>query len=170
MATVNELLADIQENHKQVSSSQKDEVRIMQAMMNDTSYEVGVYNKSGKIADYNPAKDFREMQRNIIASVTKIGKDEAAKLVEGYEATKSDATTMVNISKEFVNTYLSSGRKLPLGGREKANFALSEKIVPTTEKTYQRRIVGANGEFTWEPGKKVIPEHKGLKAKSSCPS
>ena len=59
MATVNELLADIQENHKQVSSSQKDEVRIMQAMMNDTSYEVGVYNKSGKIADYNPSKDFR---------------------------------------------------------------------------------------------------------------
>lgn len=170
MATVNELLADIQENHKQVSSSQKDEVRIMQAMMNDTSYEVGVYNKSGKIADYNPAKDFREMQKNIIASVTKIGKDEAAKLVEGYEATKSDATTMVNISKEFVNTYLSSGRKLPLGGREKANFSLSEKIVPTTEKTYQRRIAGANGEFTWEPGKKVIPEHKGLKAKSSCPS
>ena len=103
-----------------------------------------------------------------MASVTKIGRDEASKLVEGYEATKSDATSMVGISKEFVNTYLSSGRKLPLGGREKANFALSEKTVPRTEKTYQRRVDSGNGEVTWEPGKKIIPEHKGLKARSSC--
>lgn len=171
MATVkvSDLLAEIQENHKQVSASQRDEVRVMQAMLNDTSYEIGVYNKSGKIGDYCPAKDFKSMQTNIVSSVTKISKDEAAKLVENYEATKADATSMVSISKEFINTYLSSGRKLPLGGREKSNFALSEKVVPRTEKTYQRRVL-ADGEVNWEPGKKTIPEHKGLKARSSCPS
>ena len=171
MATVkvSDLLTEIQENHKQVSASQRDEVRVMQAMLNDTSYEVGVYNKSGKAGDYCPAKDFKAMQTNIVSSVTKISKDEAGKLVENYEATKADATAMVGISKEFVNTYLSSGRKLPLGGREKSNFALSEKIVPKTEKTYQRRVLSA-GEVNWEPGKKTIPEHKGLKARSSCPS
>ena len=143
MATVkvSDLLAEIQENHKQVSASQRDEVRVMQAMLNDTSYEIGVYNKSGKIGDYCPAKDFKSMQTNIVSSVTKISKDEAAKLVENYEATKADATSMVSISKEFINTYLSSGRKLPLGGREKSNFALSEKVVPRTEKTYQRRVL-----------------------------
>lgn len=172
MATVKvaDLLAEIQTNHKQVSASQRDEVRVMQAMLNDTSYEVGVYGKAGQVGTYNPAKDFKAMQANIVASVTKIGKDEASKLVEVYEATKSDANTMVGISKEFVNTYLSSGRKLPLGGREKANFALSEKTVPRTEKTYQRRVDSGNGEVTWEPGKKIIPEHKGLKARSSCPA
>ena len=171
MATVkvSDLLAEIQENHKQVSASQRDEVRVMQAMLNDTSYEIGVYNKSGKIGDYCPAKDFKSMQTSIVSSVTKISKDEAAKLVENYEATKADATSMVSISKEFINTYLSSGRKLPLGGREKSNFALSEKVVPRTEKTYQRRVL-ADGEVNWEPGKKTIPEHKGLKARSSCPS
>lgn len=171
MATVkvSDLLAEIQENHKQVSASQRDEVRVMQAMLNDTSYEIGVYNKSGKIGDYCPAKDFKSMQTNIVSSVTKISKDEAAKLVENYEATKADATSMVSISKEFINTYLSSGRKLPLGGREKSNFALSEKVVPRTEKTYQRRVL-TDGEVNWEPGKKTIPEHKGLKARSSCPS
>ena len=42
MAKVVELLKEIQDTHKQVSSSQKDEVRVMQAMLNDTSYEVGV--------------------------------------------------------------------------------------------------------------------------------
>ena len=171
MATVkvSDLLAEIQENHKQVSASQRDEERVMQAMLNDTSYEIGVYNKSGKIGDYCPAKDFKSMQTNIVSSVTKISKDEAAKLVENYEATKADATSMVSISKEFINTYLSSGRKLPLGGREKSNFALSEKVVPRTEKTYQRRVL-TDGEVNWEPGKKTIPEHKGLKARSSCPS
>ena len=168
--TVNELMKDIKSNIKQVSSSQKDEVRVMMAMLNDTSYEVGVYSAAGKIGTYNPAKDFRTMQTNIVASTAKISKDEAATLVEGYEVTKSDATTMVDISKEFVNTYLTTGRKLPFGGREDSNYALSIKEVPETEKTYQRRVVDTTGNVTWEPGKKVIPAHKGLKAKSSCPS
>lgn len=168
--TVNELMKDIKSNIKQVSSSQKDEVRVMQTMLNDTSYEVGVYSNAGKVGTYNPAKDFRAMQTNIVAATAKISKDEAAALVEGYEVTKSDATTMVDVSKEFVNTYLTTGRKLPFGGREDSNYALSIKEVPKTEKTYQRRVVDAAGNVTWEPGKKVIPAHKGLKAKSSCPS
>lgn len=170
MAKVVELLKEIQDTHKQVSSSQKDEVRVMQAMLNDTSYEVGVYAKSGKVGTYNPAQDFRAMQTRIVSSVTKIGKEEATKLVDDYEVTKSDASTMVNVSKEFVNTYLDSGRKLSLGGREKSNFALSLRNVPATEKTYQRKYDDGNGNTKWEPGKTLIPEHKGLKARSSCPS
>lgn len=167
--TMNELIADIKSNIKQVSSSQKDEVRVMQAMLNDTSFEVGVYGNAGKIDTYNPAKDFRSMQSSIVSSVARISKDEAATLVEGYEVTKADATTMVGISKEFVNTYLSTGRKLPFGGRADSDYALSMKEIPEAEKTYQKRIVDAAGNVTYEPGKKVIPAHKGLKAKSSCP-
>lgn len=167
---VMDLLTEIQETHKQVSSSQKDEIRIMQAMLNDTSYEVGVYSKAGKIGTYNPAQDFRSMQSRIVSSVTKIGKEEAINLVNDYEVTKADASTMVNVSKEFINTYLDSGRKLSLGGREKSNFSLSVRDIPTTEKTYQKRRDDGKGNITWEPGKKTIPAHKGLKARSSCPS
>ena len=167
--TMNEIIADIKGNIKQVSSSQKDEVRVMQAMLNDTSFEVGVYSNAGKVDTYNPAKDFRSMQSSIVSSVAKISKDEASTLVEGYEVTKTDATTMVNVSKEFVNTYLSTGRKLPFGGREDSDYALSMKEIPETEKIYQKRIVDGIGNVSYEPGKKVIPAHKGLKAKSSCP-
>lgn len=167
---VADLLAEINGSIKQVSSSQKDEVRIMQAMLNDTSYEVGIYGNSGKTGTYNPAQDFRSMQANIVAATAKISKEEASSLVDQYEVTKTDANTMVNVSKEFVNTYLATGRKLPFGGREDSNYALSIKNVPKTEKTYQRRIVGSDGTVTWEPGKKIIPAHKGLKARSSCPS
>ena len=96
-ARVVDLINEIQENHKQVSSSQKDEVRVMQAMLNDTSYEVGIYAKEGKVDTYNPAKDFRKMQSGIVSSVTKIGKDEAEKLIwikerleQGVEIFKQD--------------------------------------------------------------------------------
>ena len=34
---------------------------------------------------------------------------------------KKEAEKFVNVSKEFVNTYLGTKRKLPLGGREKTN-------------------------------------------------
>lgn len=118
MQSLNEVLSDIKQNHKQVSASQKDEVRVMQTMLNDTSYEVGVYAKEGKVGTYNPAQDFRTMEASIVSSVAKISKGEAESVVSEYEVTKSDASTMVNVSKEFVNTYLSCGRKLPLGGRE----------------------------------------------------
>lgn len=165
-----DILKEIQDTHKQVSSSQKDEVRVMQAMLNDTNYEVGVYAKAGKVDTYNPAQDFKSMQARIVSSVTKMGKEEAKKLVDEYEVTKTDANTMVNVSKEFINTYLDSGRKLSLGGRETSNFALSVRDIPATEKTYQRRHDDGKGNITWEPGKKTIPAHKGLKARSSCPS
>lgn len=168
--TVNEVLADIKDSVKQVSASQKDEVRVMKSMLNDQSYEVGVYSKAGKVSTYNPAKDFRSMQTGIVSQVAKISKPEAETLVSDYEATTSDAATMVNISKEFVNTYLTSGRKLPLGGREKSNWQLVAKNVDEKERTYQRKVSNPDGTVTWEVGKKTVPAHVSIKAKGSCPS
>ena len=108
MSTVLELVKEIKDNLSQVSSSNKDEVRVMQAMLNDKEYEVGVYPNSGLKETYNPAKDFRGMVSNIIANTAKISKEEASALVDTYEVTKSDASTMVNVSKEFFNTYKDS--------------------------------------------------------------
>ena len=126
MNTVQSLVKEIKDGLSQVSSSAKDEVRVMQAMLNDTEYEVGVYTNSGFKENYNPAKDFKGMLSGVIASTTKISKEEASSLANAHEVTKSEATTMVNVSKEFVNTYISTGRKLPFGGREK--FLLVEKM------------------------------------------
>ena len=41
---------------------------------------------------------------------------------------------MINISKQFIHTYLETGRKLPLGGREKSNISLVNKTIPETVK------------------------------------
>lgn len=167
---VRELISEIKETRKQTASSRKEEIGVMQAMLNDTSYEVGVYGKEGKIGTYKPAEEFRKMQANVIASTTKISKTEAAELVSGYEFSKNDASALVDFSKEFVNTYLGCGRKLPLGGREETNYALLEKDSPKVEKIYQRRYKNDEGEIVWEPASKTVPAHKVLKAKAPCPT
>lgn len=170
MSTVSELVKEIKDNLSQVSSSNKDEVRVMQAMLNDKEYEVGVYTNSGLKETYNPAKDYRGMLSSIVANTTKISKDEAAALVDSYEVSKSDASTMVNVSKEFINTYITTGRKLPFGGREKSNIALSGKEVPETIKTYPKKVgVNEDGTGRYESGERRVPSHFTVKAHGSCP-
>jgi hypothetical protein len=170
MSTVLDLVKEIKDNLSQVSSSNKDEVRVMQAMLNDKEYEVGVYTNSGLKETYNPAKDYRGMLSSIVANTTKISKDEAAALVDSYEVSKSDASTMVNVSKEFVNTYIATGRKLPFGGREKSNIALSGKEVAETIKTYPKKVgVNEDGTGRYESGERRVPSHFTVKAHGSCP-
>lgn len=168
--TTKELLNEIRTNLKQKNASQKDEVRVMQAMLNDDSYKVAIYDKTGEIGTYCPAEDFKSMTTSIIASAAKVTKEEARSLSENHEVSKSEAASMVGISKEFINTYLETGRKLPLGGREETNFALSRKLVPKKIKPCPRKVgVKDTGEDIYETPNKTIPEHIGLKAYSSCP-
>lgn len=170
MSTVLDLIKEIKDNLSQVSSSNKDEVRVMQAMLNDKEYEVGVYTNAGLKETYNPAKDYRAMLSGIVANTTKISKDEAAALVDSYEVSKSDASTMVNVSKEFINTYIATGRKLPFGGREKSNIALSGKEVAETIKTYPKKVgVNEDGTGRYESGERRVPSHFTVKAHGSCP-
>lgn len=169
--TVKSLVKEISSNLTQVSSSQKDEVRVMRAMLNDTGYEVSVYGKGGKEGTYNPAKDFRGMCANIISSAAKIPQSESEKIVSNYEVRKSDATTMVNISKEFTNTFMHTGRKLPLGGREKSNVSLSMKKVEATIRDYPKKV-GVNDDgtdrFSTAPAK--IAAHESIRVHGPCPS
>ena len=165
MSKVEELVGEIKKDLKQVSSSQKDEVAVMQAMLNSPDYEVGVYSKDGQVGTYNPCKDFRGMCTNIVANVTK-NKVEATTLMDKYNVTKSDAETMVNVSKEYFNTYLDTGRKIKLGGREKSDYGMSLKEVKASVKSYPIKKDDGKVEF----GKKEVPAHNSIKVYGSCPS
>lgn len=170
MVNVMDLVKEIDSSRSQTAASQKDEVRVMQAMLNDTSYSVGVFDKTGKKEEYSPAKDFKSMAASIVASSTKISKDESEKLLADYEVTKSEASSMVNISKEFINTYLETGRKLPLGGREKSNFALSKVAKEETTKSFPKKVgVDDEGKGIYEHCEKKVPAHTSIKAYGSCP-
>ena len=171
MIKVEELVREIDQNRSQTAASQKDEVRVMQAMLNDTSYKVGVFDKGGKKEEYCPAEDFRKMAASVVSSAAKISKEESENLLSDYEVTKNEANSMVNISKEFVNTYLGTGRKLPLGGRAKSNFALSKVDKEETVKRFPKKAgVSDDGKDVYEHCEKKVPAHTSIKAYGSCPS
>lgn len=162
MENVREVIDDIKANLTQHSSSRKDEVSVMKAMLNDTEYTVDVYDKTGKCGEYNPSKEFRKVVTSVVSSATRIPMKEAAALVENYEFSKSDASAMINISKEFVNTYLQTGRKLPLGGRITSNVELMWKEI-------DEKVTGIPVKDSDERGSAKVPAHGGIKTFNKCP-
>lgn len=167
--TVNELIKGIKENLKQSSTSAKDEMKIMRAMLNDDSFSVTYYLNSGDTEQHCPAQEFRGMISNIVSDVANIPKSEAEKLTESYECKKSDAETMITLSKDFINTTLRSGRKIKLGGTEQSDISIKLKEHPATVKSYPIKTVNDDGSVSYVKKEKQIPAHEGLIASSPCP-
>ncbi len=171
MSELNTLLKDISTNLSQKSASQKDEVKVMQTMLNDRSYVADVYNNDGtKAYSYCPAADARDMIGSVIAATAKISKDEAATLADAHDFTKSEATSMVGISKEYVNVYMHTGRKLPFGNREDCSISLIGEQLGETSKRYPKKVgIDGDGKAIYENAEKKIPAHLHVKASGSCP-
>lgn len=163
MTSAYDIIKDVKSNVAQCSSSKKDEITVMQAMMNDTNFSVDVYSKGGKVDEYYPSRELRKVVTNVVASTTHIPVKEATELVNAYEFTRVDAAAMVNMSKEFVNTYLQTGRKLPLGGRKNSDIELMWKNIE--DRTTEIPIKSETGERL----NTFIPAHGGIKAINPCP-
>lgn len=169
MSETMKLIKEIKTNLSQRSSSQKDEIRVMQAMINDKEYVVDVYGSVGKIGTYCPSEDARKLTAAIIASTTKISKDEAEHLAGEHVFSKNEASSMVNISKEFVNTYIETGRKLPLGGRKESNVSLLGRDVANSISRYPKKVTNSDGSVRYENAEKAVPAHKTIKSSGPCP-
>jgi len=171
MESVKDLVKEIKTGLSQTSSSRKDEIRVMKAMLNDPTYEVDEYGKDGVIGTYNPCKDFRSMCTSIISSTTKVPQAEAANMVENYEVKKSEAASMVNISKEFVNTFLHTGRKLPMGARAMSDVSLSLKEVAPSTRLYPQKVgVNDDGSAKYSKAPTTVPAHEAIRVHAPCPS
>ncbi len=171
MEKVIALVKEIREGLSQTSSSQKDEVRVMRTMLNDRDYKVDVYAKEGKTGQYCPADDARALAASIIASTAKIPAAEAVKLADSHEFSKTEATLMIDISKEYVNTFLQTGRKLPLGAREKSNVSLAIKDVDAATRTYPKKV-GVNNDGTprFGKGEVEVNAHQSVRVFAPCPA
>lgn len=171
METVKELVTNIKDNLSQVSSSQKDEVRVMRAMLNDKTYVVDVYAKEGKVDEYCPSTEARNMIASVINTAANISRPEADAMMADYEFKKGEAEAMVELSKEFVNTYLGCGRKLPLGGRELSDVSLSLKEVKATMRPYPVKTgVAEDGKNIYTRGMAPVGAHNGIKVHAPCPA
>ena len=170
--SVKDLIKEINETRTQTSASSKDESRVMRAMLNDKDFKVDIYGKSGVEGQYSPYEDARILVSNIIKDTTKMSSKEASALAEEYEFGKAEANIFIGISKEFINTYMETGRKLSLGGREKSNISIAKKVKEEKANTYPKKVgVNPDGTDKYETvNAGTIPEHNTIKVFSSCPS
>ena len=170
--SVRDLVAEINETRTQTSASAKDECRVMRAMLNDPTFKVGVYGRSGLQGEYCPYDEARTMIANILKDTTKISANEATDLARDYKFGKSEANIMIGISKEFVNTYIETGRKLPLGGRETSDISIAKKVKESKPNKFPKKVgVNDDGTDRYEVvGEGSIPSHGSLKVYSSAPA
>lgn len=173
MAKVVDLINEIKTSFKddRRTSSKQDEVNVMLAMMNDTSYSVDVYRRDGVVGAYNPAKEFRGMITDVVTNTVKINKGEAEGLVENYEFTKKHANTLVDLSKEFIQTYIHTERPINLGGRERSNITIKGKEIEAQYRYYPQKTdeVGPDGKPVYKKDKVHVPAHYGLNVRNKCP-
>ena len=167
-----ERMPENQENttRKYATTSQKQEVFVCNAMMNDTTYEVPVYSGSGYQGVYNPAQSFRRAISSSISHMTGMPRVEADKLVKNYEFTPAEATEILNFSKEFINTYLQTGRKLPLGGRERSNVSLKLKPIEAGFVSYPVKVgEDSNGKPICETKETYVGGYETIKVYGPWP-
>lgn len=171
MSETSKLIEEIREGLSQKSASQKDEVRVMRSILNDKDYVVGVYGAAGKVGEYCPSEDARKMAASIINTTTGVSKEEAATLADNHQFSNSEASSMVGISKEFINTYSQTTRKLPLGGRETSNVSLQGVHVEASTTRYPKKVgIGSDGKGVYESTVKSVPTHDKIKASAPCPT
>ena len=166
---VQDLIKNIKDNLTQKSASSRDEVKVMKAMLNDRDFKVSTYSNSG-VTQHCPAEDYRNMLSGVVSATTKISKSEADSLVSDYEAKKSDAETMIELSKDFVNSSLRTGRKINLGGTENSNISIQLKEIDEVTKKYPKKVgTNPDGTIKYEKAETTIAAHEGLKVTSPCP-
>lgn len=165
------LIEEIINTRTQESASRKDEVRVMMAMLNDKDFKIARYDNPEEVTYYCPAESARSVVSNVIHKTTKMELQEAQLLVNDYEFNKHDAAEFVNLSKEFVNTYVDTGRKFPLGCREHSNVALVQKKIKEGERTYPKKTgINEDGSDRYEKATTRVPAHNSIRVISSCPT
>ena len=166
--TVKGMVAAIKKDLRQSSSSAKDEVNVMMTMMNDKSFSVDELSSDGQVVStYCPAEVAQDLAANIIKGATKVSTAEAEELAKNHQFSKKEASSMVTISKEFVNVYLDSGRKLKFGNREGKSLVLSQKDREASTCTFPKRVgYGDDGKPIYQLSQAEIAPYKEVKAVS----
>lgn len=142
--SMDELMKQIQKvTMKQKSQNKTDEITVAQTLLNDPDFKIGVYDKNkGLIGTRNVHEEAVQFVANVSSEITGLDKKTAEDLASKYTFTKRDAQFVLNTSRDFIQTYLQTGRKFNLvqSADSEANILLKpaparEKIVPTKDGT-----------------------------------
>lgn len=166
--TVKDLVTSIKGDLRQSSSSNKDEISVMMAMINDHDFVVDELGKDGQVvSSYCPAEVANELAASIIKGATKMSAAEAEELANNYHYGKKEASAMVTLSKEFVNVYLDTGRKMKFGNRDGKSLVLAQKDREASSCTFPKRVgYSSDGKPIYQLASTEISAYKEVKAVS----
>lgn len=120
----------------QTSINKADELRVMTTMLNDPDFSVGVYDKKiGYIGQRSPHEEAVKFVGDIIQRATGLEKKDSQHLASELEFTKRDANFLINNMKDFLVTYVSTGRKINMIQSESTEANLYTKQMGASTKT-----------------------------------
>ena len=135
------LVTEIKKSTSQISINKVDEIRVMKCMLNDSEFNISVYDKNiGYVGQRCPHEEAVGFIKNIISGATGLDGKDSRHLAEKYEFTKRDASFLLDNMRDFLQVYTSTGRKINImqtGATEACVFtrpvAAGTKCVPDKE-------------------------------------
>lgn len=157
---MHELISQIQEiTAKQKSQSISDQIRVQQMLLNDKEYEVGIYDRNrGRIGSRNVHHEAVNFVADISSAITGLDRQSAQEAAEGYTFTKKDASFFVNMTHDYLQTMLQTGRKVPIVQTEDSEASILYRAVESREK----KVPGKDTTV-------VVPGYRKVVVKSKAP-
>lgn len=138
--STDELIKSIIEKTNQTAINKTDEVELMQCMLNDKDFKVAIYDRNkGYLGSRSPRCDAISIAVDTLAGATGMSTVEAYALTEDYEFTKRDASRFINIGKDFISTYLQTGRKMNLVSEPRCEATVNLRYVEEHDKNVPDR-------------------------------
>lgn len=135
MTELEQLVYDIRKSTSQIAINKVDEVRVMTSMLNDKEFSLGVYDKTqGYIGQRSPHDEAVKFVKNVISGATGLDSKDSMHLAENYEFTKKDANFLLGNMRDFMNVYMSTGRKINIIQSADTDASLFTKPIKATEK------------------------------------
>ena len=124
------LIQSIIERTSQTAVNKADEVILMQCMLNDKSYKVPIYDRNkGYVGSRCPREEALGIAVDTLSGVTGMTHAEAEALTNEYQFTKKDASRYINLGKDFIGTYMQTGRKMILTSDPRGESSINYKYV-----------------------------------------
>ena len=157
-----QLVTEIKKGTTQIAVNRVDEVRVMKAMLNDKDYTIGVYDKgAGYIGQRSPHQEAVKFVKNVIAGATGLDNKDALHLAENYEFTKKDANFLLGNMRDFLYTYVGTGRKINIMQSATTEAALfTKEIAPSTKLVPDKDNPGSTKEVPTSGYTKLVSASK----------
>lgn len=162
MTELEKLVEEINNSTDQVAINKVDEVRVMQAMLNDKEFTLSVYDKNkGYIGQRSPYQEARTFTKNIISGATGLESKDAQHLADHYEFTKRDSNFLLQNMRDFTQVYMTTGRKMNILQTDKTEATINTReMKASTKKIPDKENPSITKSYQTSPFIKLVAKSK----------